>query len=511
MIQCRPSIVLVAFAALWAPRLSVAASAADAPPTQQTLRIGSKLSTDSVILAEIATQLSRGNGVPAEHLRQLGGTEILFKALLSRQIDLYPEYTGTITQQLLHDPRIVTEPQIRAALAQRGIAMSQPLGFSNNYAIGMRRTEADRLGLSAISNLVNHPELRLGFSNEFMARHDGWPLLRDRYALPQTDVRGLDHDLAYRALAAGSIDATDLYSADAEIAYYDLRVLDDDLQIFPQYRAVYLCRADLPERWPALPGALARLPGKFDQAAMVAMSRRAKLQQVPEAIVAADFLKSTLGIRGQAQVSGFWAMIGQRTLEHLYLVSLSLTAAIILAVPLGILAARWTGAGRIIVAIVAVIYTIPSLALLAFMVPLLGIGVWPAMVALFLYSLLPIVRNTHTGLRAIAPPIRESAEVLGLPAWTRLWRVELPLASASILAGIQTSAVINVGTATLGALIGAGGYGEPIVTGIRLDSKALILAGAVPAALMALLVQGLFEFLERFLVPRGLRSKPGLA
>ena len=152
-----------------------------------------------------------------------------------------------------------------------------------------------------------------------------------------------------------------------------------------------------------------------------------------------------------------------------------------------------------------VIQTIPSLALIVFMIPLLGIGNVPAIVALFLYSLLPIVRNTHTGLKDIPTPVRESAEALGLPRGARLRLVELPMAARSILSGIKTSAVINVGTATLGALIGAGGYGQPILTGIRLNNLELILEGAVPAALLALGVQGAFDLLELILVPKGLR------
>jgi osmoprotectant transport system permease protein len=188
-------------------------------------------------------------------------------------------------------------------------------------------------------------------------------------------------------------------------------------------------------------------------------------------------------------------------------VGLSLGAAILISLPLGIAAARLPRFGQVILGAVGIIQTIPSLALLVFMIPLLGIGAPPAILALFLYSLLPIVRNTHAGLTTIPLPIRESAEALGLSGGARLGRVELPMASTSILAGIKTSAVINVGTATLGALIGAGGYGQPILTGIRLDDVGLILEGAIPAAALALLAQGGFELAERYLVPRGLRLK----
>jgi osmoprotectant transport system permease protein len=182
--------------------------------------------------------------------------------------------------------------------------------------------------------------------------------------------------------------------------------------------------------------------------------------------------------------------------------------ALLVAIPLGIFAAKFRAIGQVVLAVAGLIQTIPTLALLVFMIPLFGIGSKPAIFALFLYSLLPIVRNTYAGLGDIPPAIRESAAALGLPPGARLRRVELPMASRAILAGIKTSAVINVGTATLGALIGAGGYGQPILTGIRLDNISLILQGAVPAAVLALVVQGLFELLERVLVPKGLRLKP---
>jgi osmoprotectant transport system permease protein len=250
---------------------------------------------------------------------------------------------------------------------------------------------------------------------------------------------------------------------------------------------------------------LRSLAGKISASDMIAMNARAKIHRVPEIRIAGDFLAERLGLSVDLPVSGFGSRLWRTTGEHITLVIISLTAAIVFAVPLGIIAAKCARTGRFILGAAGVIQTIPSLALLVFMIPLLGIGGPPAVVALFLYSLLPIVRNTHAGLHDIPLSIRESAVALGLPARTRLRRIELPLASRSILAGIKTSAVINVGTATLGALIGAGGYGQPILTGIRLDDMSLILEGAVPAAVLALLVQGLFDLADRVLVPRGLR------
>ncbi|MCA9245391.1 MAG: ABC transporter permease, partial [Phycisphaerales bacterium] len=163
-----------------------------------------------------------------------------------------------------------------------------------------------------------------------------------------------------------------------------------------------------------------------------------------------------------------------------------MTLAILVAVPLGIAAAKWQRGGQAILGTVGVIQTVPSLVLFVILIPFLGIGPWPAIFALFLYSLLPIVRNTYAGLHDIPGSLQESAQALGLPATARLRLVELPLAARSILAGVKTAAVINVGTATLGGLISAGGYGDPIFTGIRLDRHDLLLEGAIPAAMLAL-------------------------
>ncbi|MGB7932729.1 MAG: glycine betaine ABC transporter substrate-binding protein, partial [Gammaproteobacteria bacterium] len=397
------------------------------------------------------------------------------------------------------------QAELEQALVKRGLRMTAPLGFNNTYALGVTEALADRLGLRTISDVKNHPDLVPGFSNEFMDRADGWPGLQQRYRLPWQNVRGMDHDLAYRGIASGAVDITDLYTTDAEIDYYHLRPLEDDLKYFPEYNAVILYSADLARRAPAVVTMFQRLAGRIDASAMSRMNARVKLHGQSESAVAAGFLKQALHLDVDVRVQTAWQRFRQRTVEHLVLVGISLSTAIVLAIPLGILAARRERLGQVVLGVAGILQTIPSLALFVFMIPLLGIGAPPAIVALFLYSLLPIIRNTHAGVRDIPAAIVESAQALGLPSRARLRIVELPLATRAILAGIKTSAVINVGTATLGALIGAGGYGQPILTGIRLDDNALILQGAVPAAVLALLAQGLFELIERRMLPRGLR------
>ena len=486
--------------------------------------IGSKRFTEGIVLGEVLTGLVADAGVPVQHRRALGGTRIVYNALVSGEIDAYVEYSGTLLHEVLADDQLdadsasglesglsparqaaATRDRLAARLADDGIRLGGAIGFENNFALGMPKPRAAELGLTRISDLRDHPELRLRFGTEFMNREDGWPALRDFYALPQSDVRGVEHELAYRALASGGADLTELYTTDAEIAYYDLRTLDDDRDYFPRYDALLLYRADLEHRVPAAVTALQRSVGLIDAPQMIAMNAAVKLDGRAEADVASELLLTELGIDRPAQSAGFFARLLRYTLEHAMLVGISLTAAILVAVPLGIIAAHRRRLGQIVLGVVGIAQTIPALALLVFMIPFFGIGAGPALVALFLYSLLPIVRNTHSGITGISASLRESAEALGLPPGARLRRIDLPLALPTVLAGIKTAAVINVGAATLGALIGAGGYGQPILAGIRLDDTALILEGAVPAALFALGVSWLFERAERAAVPRGIR------
>jgi len=471
------------------------------------MTVGSKKFTESVILGEMAAMLARDAGAKVLHRRELGGTRVLWSALLRGDIDLYPEYTGTLRAEILAQERISDDSALRAALAARGIGMSAPLGFNNTYAIGMLQPKAAALKVETISDLKSHPDLVFGFGNEFMDRSDGWPALKASYGLTASNVRGLDHDLAYRGLVAGDIDVMDLYATDAEIGYYDIKVLRDDRAHFPVYDAVLIYRKDLLQRAPEIVKAITRLAGRIDARTMAGLNAKVKMAGESERQVAGRFLSATFGTDAPAPEESGWERFWRTTLEHLTLVGISLAAAIAIAIPLGVAAYLLPGLGHVVLAVVGVIQTMPTLALLVFMIPLLGIGAVPAMMALFLYSLLPITRNVHAGLTGIAEPIRRSALALGLDTGDRLLRIELPLAAPMILAGIKTAAVINVGTATLGALIGAGGYGQPILTGIRLDDVSLILQGAVPAAGLALLVQYGFEWCERLMTPPGLRPK----
>ncbi len=484
------------------------------------VKFGSKKFTESVILGELLTGLAQGEDVTALHYKELGGTRLVFNALTAGEIDAYVEYTGTIQQEILADKELASPNATQLALAEQGVSISQSIGFENRYAFGMLKHRAKALGIETISDLSRHPDLKLGLTNEFVDRQDGWFPLKKHYSLPHENVTGLDHDIAYRQLVSGAIDVIDVYSTDAKIRKNDLLVLGDDRKFFPAYDAVILYRADLKQRAPKVVDALLRLEGSIDEELITDMSYRVEVDGVTDARVANEALMDVLKTRIDVNVKqdSLGQSIWNRTVEHLDLVRRSLIPAILFGIPLGILAYRWRLMGQVILAGVGIIQTIPALALLVLVMPLvtavggqsLGVGSISAVLALFLYSLLPIVRNTFTGLSSIENQYTESAHAIGLSSFYRLRKIELPLASRSILSGIKTAAVINVGFATLGALIGAGGYGQPILTGIRLASTDLILQGAIPAAAMAISIQVLFEIAESWAVPEGLRLKTEL-
>ena len=186
------------------------------------------------------------------------------------------------------------------------------------------------------------------------------------------------------------------------------------------------------------------------------------------------------------------------TARHLVLVLISLGAAVAVALPLGLALERLPRGAEGVIRGAGVLQTLPGIALLAFMIPLLGIGVVPALAALFLYSIYPILRNTYSGVRDAAPEAVAAGRALGMTPRQILRWVRLPLAAPVIMAGIRTAAVINVGTATLAAFIGAGGLGDPIAAGLALSDSRMILSGALPAALLALLVDGLLGWCEQW-------------
>jgi osmoprotectant transport system permease protein len=473
------------------------------------LRVGSKRFTESYILGEVVTRTAQAaGGVRVEHKPGLGNTAILFAALKSGAIDVYPDYTGTIALELLGLSRVPVLEDLNRQLAAHGLEAGVFLGFGNAYALAMREQQAADRGIRRIADLKEFGAARLGLSPEFLNRKDGWPALRDTYDLDGLPVRGLEHGLAYEALAKGQVDIIDVYTTDPKIASNGLRVLDDNQRFFPDYEALLVYRIDLPQRHPAAWARLTKLQGSITTADMMAMNAAVELQKHSFAAVAAEWLQHKRMAPDTGTAPGLGAVLfgpdlARLTMEHLLLVCASLLLSVAVGVPLGIWAQRVPRSGTWILALTGMLQTVPSLALLAFLITALDrIGAIPAIIALFLYALLPVVRATETALVGVGDDMRDAGRALGLDGKQLMRLIELPLAMPGVLAGIKTAAVINVGTATVAAFVGAGGYGERIVAGLAVNDHKLLLAGAIPAAMLALIFEWGFRWLDRRLPSR---------
>ena len=465
--------------------------------------IGSKTFTESYLLAEMMAQLLESRRIPVERRTGLGGTLVAFQALLSGEIDAYAEYSGTISQVILNMDSDSTEGELAAALAPLGVDLLPRLGFNNTYALTVTRETAAQYALGSISDLTDHPELRFGLSHEFRDRPDGWPGLKQAYDLPQ-DSSGIEHGLAYQALLESEIDVTDAYSTDGDLLRYDLVVLEDNLEFFPSYLAVLVARTDLDTDAKA---ALSVLADRLDDATMRSLNAEVVIEERTFAEVAGAFLLGQGLITSvQAETQSLWPTLGRNTLVHLKLTGIAVLLACIAGLGLALTVYRSPSLSAAVLYVAGLLQTIPSIALLALLIPIAGVGQVPAIIALFLYSLLPIARNAITALLTIDPLLRRVAVALGLTEIQQLRHVYVPLALPHVLTGVRIAAVVSIGTATLAAFIGAGGLGEPIVTGLALNDTGLILQGAIPAALLAVCAELFFEGLERWLIPRHLLS-----
>jgi len=470
----------------------------------QRVTVGAKHFTEGYILSEILAQLLEAEGFEVDRKYNLGGTLVCFEALRNGAIDVYPEYTGTIKAEILRLAPGENEQVVHDRLdSLYDLSVTSSLGFSNTYALVMNRNKALEKGIKKISDLNRHSALQVGISYEFLKRQDGWDNLSKFYGLSITPT-ALEHGLAYQALQNGKIEVTDAYSTDGEIARYDLVVLEDDRHFFPDYQAVVLYSKKLDDK---AFNVISRLQQSISESEMQEMNAAAVFHRKSMGHIASDFLARRGFISKSSLSTSYIPDIFSKATRHLALTFLALIMAVMVAVPLGVLIYRNMTTGSIIIYLSGLLQTVPSIALLALMIPLFGIGVVPAVVALFLYALLPILRNTLTGLQAVDPKLKQVAEAMGMTHSQQLRWLELPLALPVIVAGIRTAAGINVGTATLAAFIGAGGLGEFIVTGLALNNTSMILRGAIPAALLAVVVELVFELIQRRITPRYLRAR----
>ena len=488
-------------------QLALLIALAAGPAIAEPVIIGSKTFAESYILAEAGAQLLESEGFEVVRRFGLNGTQIAFGALENDEIDIYPEYTGTITEVILGRPELSDVQEIRETLDEQGFLLLEPLGFNNAYAIAASVKSSERHGLSRISDLVTEPSLRLAFPHEFLNRQDGWPGLQAHYGFRRT-ADGIEHSLAYEAIKADKVDVIAVYTTDGQIVRSDLVILEDDREFFPKYYAAFLGRGDLD---PGVASVLARLSGRIDDRRM----RELNLAVLDPAVSYAEVANRLL--RDEGLVS---AADGGRTVlddllrntqRHLKLTAIALALAIATGVGIAVAVYSHKRLADSFLYFTGLMQTVPSIALLALLIPLVGVGQAPAIIALFLYSLLPIARSTITAMLAIPSGFRQVAAAMGMSHGQELRYVLMPLAMPHVIAGIRTAAVISIGTATLAAFIGAGGLGDPIVTGLALNDTNLILQGAMPAAALAILTEMMFGALERALIAEHMRSssRPG--
>lgn len=471
----------------------------------QTIRVGAKHFNESYILAEIISQLLESNGYKVERSFNLGGTLVCYESLLNNQIDVYPEYTGTISEAIL---KLDTRPGIfelnEKLKRDHGLEISGSFGFNNTYAFAVKKKTAEKYLLKNISDLKPHPDLKAAMSYEFIKRKDGWENLAALYNIKIQPV-GIDHGLAYQSLEDEKIELTDVYSTDGEISKYNLVILKDDKEYFPSYMGVPFMRQAMDTKAKDL---IRLLANTINDSLMRSMNSKVLYENKSFGEVANEFLKinKLTGTQTEYKKTSAADEIMQKTLRHLEITFISLLIAVLVAFPIGVVLSAFPAFSKPVLYVTGLLQTIPSIALLAVMIPLFGIGIVPAVVALFLYALLPILRNTTIGIYSVDPVIKKVAMGMGMTTWQKLKYVEIPLAMPSIFAGIKTAAVINIGTATLAAFIGAGGLGEFIVTGLALNDTSMILKGAIPAALLAILIEFLFEMLEQIFIPKHLKQ-----
>jgi osmoprotectant transport system permease protein len=499
-----------------------------------TIRVGSKNFTEQTILGEIVAQTIEENSAhPVERRLALGGTKFAFEALRTGEIDVYPEYTATGLVTLLpayrpdlHGPPAASTPPAEVlaflrATYQRELGLDWvcTFGFDNTYTLAVAEKRADLSNVKTYSDLfAARLDAGLGTTHEFADRPDGLAKLLEAYGVVPGTLRStsMDAGILYAALASDQVDAIAAFSTDGRIRSFHLRTLDDDRRFFPRYEAAVLVRSDIVQGDPELRAALAKLQGTLTDAEMRELNLRVDEGHEDAASVARSFLvkKGLVAERADAPaqepglLAHFWrerAYLARLVRQHLTLVAAALALATAVALPIGLALSRSKRLRGLVLGAINTLQTVPSLALLGFLVPLLGIGVKPAIAALFLYALLPIVRNTVTGIEGVSREAVEAGVTLGLTDMQVLRYVQIPLALPTIMAGIRTSAVILVGSATLSSLVGAGGLGEPIFRGLSSVNGELILLGAIPAALLAIAIDRVLYLVETRLVSRGIR------
>ncbi|MAF77885.1 MAG: hypothetical protein CME60_06955 [Halobacteriovoraceae bacterium] len=492
------------------------------------IKVGSKIFTEGQILGEMMTLvLNEKLDHPATAQLNFGGTKVVFDALLGGDIDIYPEYTGTgyvfilKKENLIRDPERIYKEVALAYKERYQILWSPPMGFNNSYALVVRKDDPRFSGISKLSQLPKDLRpFRYASPHEFMERTDGFRSFKDFYQFQfdPSQIMGMDAGLMYSALKEKQVDMIMAYATDGRIEAYHLKTIKDDLHFFPPYWAAWNFKEKTLKKYPILKEATELFHNLISEEEMIQMNaavdeyKRSPKEVARNFLIKKGILTGKVNTKSSHSKRGVLEFLYQKRFylykimkEHIQLSSLSLFLAILISLPLGILLTRYQKISGPVFAVINTLQTIPSLALLGLLIPLTGIGFVPAITALFLYCLLPLIRNTYTGIQGVDSKYIEASKGMGLTSFQILKTVEIPLALPVILAGVRTSSVIVIGTATLAALVGAGGLGEPIFRGVATINSSLILLGAIPSALLAILVDKALSLAERKLISKGLQ------
>ena len=504
-------------------------SIAKADSNKKQIIISSKAFTENIVLSEmLALLLEEKYNFKVVRKFNMGGTKLIFDSLINGYVDVYPEYTGTGYAMILKqsgekDPKKTYKIIKKEFLKRFDLIWSLPLGFENNYALLVKEKDIRFKKINLISQLQNQAHsLRLAMDYEFAERKDGFESFSKNYKFSwsKNNLFAMNQGLMHSALNNKKVDMIMAYSTDARIKAFNLKTLKDDKKFFPAYEAAYLTRVDVLKHFPKLKKAFYDLEGHISEKEMIFLNYQVDQLKYEVPMVVKNFLIQKKLLTGKVQdlkKQNLMAYYFSKKdyllkifIEHLILTFVSLFFALLVAIPIGIWATRNRQVEKIVFTLVNALQTIPSLALLGFLIPFLGIGFVPAVATLFVYSLLPLIRNTFEGIKNVDRNFVEASAGMGLSLWQILRFIQIPLALPMIMAGVRTSTVIVVGTATLAAFIGAGGLGDPIFRGIATLDSRLIFLGAVPACLLAIFLDKSLGFLETLVISKGLKLETNI-
>lgn len=481
-----------------------------------TIKIGGKVFTEQNILVDLLKIYLEDKGYKIQTQKNLGGTFVAYEALKNGNLDMYVEYSGTSYHSIFKQKDILSEKEthqwLKTAFAREKIYLFKGLGFSNSYALLVPDSSKHKTIKDLIDNSKN---LSIGFEHEFLTRPDGYDNLLEAYGLKFKNTKTMNVGLMYEALKTQQLNVGVGYTTDGRNKAYNLKVLEDNLNYFPKYKAEIIARQDVLNSHENLQSELMALTGQINHEDMTQMNYEVDALKKSSNLVARNFLyeKNLISFSSSKVSKGFLGLksheirlVKNKLLEHIRICLIALAVSLVLGFSLGTLAFEYKPLKSIVFTFVNLMQTIPSLALFGFLIPFMGIGFYPAMAALVLYSILPLVHNVYIGLSEVDQDIIESCQAIGMSRKQILTQVRIPMAMPTLGAGLRTCTVIIIGTATVAAFIGAGGLGELIFQGISSLNHRMILLGAVPAALLALLADILVHFTMSRLTSPGLKK-----